>query len=181
MSHQIISAIVKAENETEALEKGKEIFENLCGEGNPFDYYTTFEGEGTVVSGKGRFGDVPAVMNVDSEEGKKWIDKFMGITKKEFNDNLQKIRKVLEHYSDDDIFEGEVQSDTSKVVEKLCKTKDIDLYSARYFMYCCGRYSGYNIWLYNDEGEGIRNKRDLGYMVDGNDKNKYIIPADVHS
>ena len=181
MAHQIISAIVEAQDEKEALENGKEIFENLCGEGKPFDYYTTFEGEGTVVSGKDRWGGVPAVIKVDSDEGKKWIDKFMDITKNEFSDNLQRIRKVLEHYSDDDIFEGEVQSDTSKVVDKLCKTKDIDLHSVRYSMYCCGMYNGYCIWLYNNDGEGIRNQRDLKWALENNGKSNWIIPVDVHS
>ena len=49
--HQIIKAILYANSEEEALDKAKSIFENLCGDGQAFDYYTLFN-EDIPVSGK---------------------------------------------------------------------------------------------------------------------------------
>lgn len=51
--HMVIAALVRAEDEGAALDEAKSVFDGLAESGD-FDYYTTFDENGTEVSGRGR-------------------------------------------------------------------------------------------------------------------------------
>ncbi len=194
--HQIIRAIVYAKNKEEALEKAKEIFENLCGEnGQPFDYFTTFDEEGSSVSGRGRWGTITPVTLATSKQGKKLIDDGMKYTKNKFMESIEKVRDTIKEFTNQELFEEEIQDTKTKVVQRLSGDKGgYGLSMFRYFCGCVGEYRGSNIYLYDNDGEGIRKENHLkdvlskwrGIYEDAGKKNPnkdlkiFLIPADVH-
>lgn len=172
--HMVIRAIVYAPDEESAMDKAKEIFDRLCGEnGQPFDYYSLFEGAGSPMSGRGRWGSIVPIARADSKEGKYLIKDGMAATKREFMRALAEIKKGIEKYSDEELF-----------------SKRCDMW--RYYAHNAGQYDGTSIWLYNDDGSGIRTPQDLEnvlnkyesiYKNEPNphaDEHVWIIPADVH-
>ena len=58
--HMVIYALVEASTHDEALATGKTVFDRLVGAdphaGAVFDYYVTFDKEGTSIAGKARWG-----------------------------------------------------------------------------------------------------------------------------
>lgn len=194
--HQIIRAIVYAQDKEEALSKAKNIFDGMCGEENyPFDYSTTFDEEGSTVSGKGRWGNITPVTLATSKEGKKLIDDGMKFTKDGFMENIKNIRKLINKYSDDELFYEEVIDTKKKVVNKLEGNEGNDgLDMFKYDCYGIGQYKGSNIYLYDQDGEGIRDNKHLkdvlskweclyekaGKTNPNRYENIYVVPADVH-
>ena len=175
--HMIIRALVYAKNRKEALEAGRAIFERLTQVGGVFDYFVTFDEEGSVVSGKGRWGNLPAASLVTSKMGQKLIGDGMKWTKGGFVRSLQTLRKVLGEKTDEEIFEDE---------------RDDSLF--RYHCHCAGQYLGSEIYLYDNDGSGIRKPKHLEDVLNkweclhGKEGEKnpykdlgiYVVPADVH-
>lgn len=177
--HMVIRVLSYGENKKDALSKAKNILDGLCGEdGQPFDYYTTFDDNTSQVSGKARWGEIPCICEADSKEGKKLIDDGMQYTKEAFLENIKIARKVLKEKTDKQIFEN----------------SDWDKDMIKYRFHCLGAYRGANIFLYDQDGEGIRDPKHLEnilkkwsciYEKEGKqnpyqDKKLYVIPADVH-
>jgi len=53
----------------------------------------------------------------------------------------------------------------------------------RFFCHCLGQYQGSEVWLYNNDGSGIRNTTELKWALNPegiSKKNIWIVPADVH-
>jgi len=158
----VIRVIVYASSKEEALEKGKKVFTQLCEEKN-FDYYTTFDKEGLVVAGKDKKGNLPVVAKLSSKEGKKLISKGFCPMRKNFYYYLNKIRKCLQEKSNKQLFE--------------------DSFLFRYYCHCLGQYSGTEIWLYNNDGKGIKNARELKLALNPegiSKENIWIVPANVY-
>jgi len=184
--HMVIKVLVYAENEEDALDEAQSVFEGLCGEGQPFDYFSTFD-EGWATE---RWGELPSAVKVCKDLGSPKCDKCkdrfkcftgevnsmiaeaMERTKREFLDNLAEVKKLLVSKSDEELFE------------------DGDF---KYRCHCCGSYEGPDVWLYDHEGEGIRDSDHLknvlekwacnnGGQPDPELANKdiYVVPADVH-
>lgn len=167
----IIRAIVYAKDKDEALQKAYGIFEGMCGEGRDFDYYRMFRKEdaGTGVSGSDRWGELPAVSEVTSKEGKKLVDEGIKYTKQRFMEAIKKVREGIEKYTDDELFE---EKDRLDIMFK-------------YYCNCIGQYSGPEIFLYDDDGSGIRSERELKdalnqYGKPNKELKVYVVPADVH-
>jgi hypothetical protein len=192
----IIRAIVFANNKKEALEQARAVFERLCIDQRPFDYFETFEEESKFsVCGTGRWGRMgnkKKSMGV-FEVNKKTIEKlkkekFMKAINynqrgkeeelafgliydglyfcwKSFKESIGKIKEGIKKYNMKELFEE----------------KD---YWFKYFCHCAGQYQGSNVWLYDNDGEGIRDKKHLVNALNKwgkKDKRKiYVIPADVH-
>lgn len=79
--HRLIYAIVEADTRERAISKGKNVFEELIeSDENLFDYYVTFDRENTKSAGKGRWGDLPTAATVDSQEGKRLIERGWSAT-----------------------------------------------------------------------------------------------------
>jgi len=192
--HRIIRALVYSENKEEALDKAKVIFERLCGEGKAFDYYRMFNEERSSVSGKGRWGNRTPVVLASSKEGKKLIDEVMKYTKDSFMENIKKVREGLINYTDEELFEEVILTDKTKVIQRLNGKTELNLDMIRDYCYCVGQYNGNNIFLYDNDGEGIRNNERLNNVLskwetlyeDKGEPNPYkdlkifVVPADVH-
>ena len=169
--HMLICAIVYARDEEEALERGETIFESLVERGI-FDYFD---------SPKERWGDVPAVVNIEHPDAKKLINDAMDKMWRNFKENITVVRKLLDAYTDEEIFEERAK------VEKISSQEGFDpIRIARYYFLCVGRYEGPDVFLYDDDGEGIRTHEHLKNVLNKWDDEKYkdldiwVVPADVH-
>ncbi len=190
MTHQVIRIICYAISPEEARAKAEEILNNnLVGEDKPFDYGTFFDEERSV-SGKSRWGNITPVCLADSKEGKKLIDDGMKSTKNCFMDTIRSVRKMIDFYSDEELFEEEVKDTKKKIILSLNDKENdglrfISLF--RYYCYCVGQYVGTEIFLYDQDGEGIRDTKHLKNALDkwGAEKYKglkiWVIPIDVYS
>jgi len=184
--HQIIRVLVFANDKEEALSNAGEVLDNLCENNRVFDYYSLFTDEdSTEVSGKGRWGDLPEAVLASSKEGKKLIEDGINYTKKEFIDNLKKIKRMIKKFSMEDLF--------NERSNKSTKNDKFDLSMFKHWLYLAGMYQGTAIWLYDQNGDGIK---DAGYLknvldkwecnYDKNEKNPdidkdvWVVPADVH-
>lgn len=170
----IIRAIVYAKDEGGALEEAERVFETLV-ENSTFDYYCMFRktDAGHMVSGSDRWGEITPVAKVTSKEGKKLIDEGMEYTKQEFVRGLNYIRDAVKDFTDEELFnDKKVQVHGMKGM-------------FRYFCHCVGQYVGSDIYLYDNDGSGIRSDNDLKNALEqyGHPKKDikvYIVPADVH-
>ena len=196
--HMVICCLVYAPNKEEALTKAKGVLDRLCGEHDePFDCYTTFDNEGSPVSGKGRWGNLPAVVRADSPEGKKFIDEGMKATRDEFMENMRRIRRGLDNMTDDDLFSEELVSHDARAKKVFDPKPDAFDYNPRmikHLMHSAGQYVGPEIFLYDNDGSGIRSPKHLKDVLnkwptlyDGSGKENpykffhtWVIPADVH-
>lgn len=198
--HMVIRAIVYAHNEKEALDKARGIFENLCGQrGQLFDYFVLFD-EDSPMSGKNRWGNLPAVARANSPEGKKLIDDGMQYTRDEFMRNMAQIREALLVLSDEELFTGELgpSAIAARAFDNANKGREFlftyDPGMVRHFMGKVGEYLGPSVYLYGDDGDGIRTPEHLGNVLnkwkciyeDEGRENPYkdldifVVPADVH-
>jgi hypothetical protein len=143
--HQVIRAIVYAEDEEEAMDQAKGIFDSMVERGI-FDYYVTFDEEGNGISGKDRWGKLPVCATANSEEGKKLIDEGIKYTKDDFMENIKKIHDCMSKYSDEELFNGGAEG-----------SRDIMLF--RYYCNHVGQYEGTSVWLYDNDSDGIRTKK----------------------
>ncbi len=161
--HQVIYALVEASTEDAALACGRAAFDRLVGAGPDnaaiFDYYVTFDDERSSGAGKARWGELPVVAPVDSEDGAELLERGWEATKQEFERNLKRVRTAVTEFSDDE----------------LMHDKDL----ARHACYNLGMYRGPSLYLYTEFGDAIRNREHLGHILDA-DEQLWIIPGDVH-
>jgi hypothetical protein len=175
--HTVIYALVPAKNQKEALSKADGVFERLTGDNRPFDYHQMFDTEGTSVSGKGRWGNIPAARKVSSAAGTKMLQEAWGYTQQEFNDNLDHIRNAMKYTN------AEIMNECPTGV---ARGQDNPLMLVRHRLYNCGQYEGSNIWLYDSDGSGIRTQRELDNVINNyghplpDGEELWIVPADVH-
>ena len=175
--HMVIKAIVYATNPEEALDNARSIFDNLCERGT-FDYFTMFDETGSSVSGRGRWGDLIPVANEDSPEGIKLVNEGWESTVSDFNEAMEEIRKNIILLTNEEIMEEQGDS-----------------FLIRYRFHQIGQYEGSEIWLYDNDGSGIRSKHHLNNAlnkwpdlkaVSEEDAGKYdgldvwVVPTDVH-
>jgi len=160
--HMTIRAIVPGEDKEEALSNAKQIFEDLVERGY-FDYYSTFDEE----EARDRYGNLPNAVLINSYEGKKLINEAMEYTKREFCANLNKIRKILDRATNEELVKG--------------KNNKIDPLF-RYYCYCIGQYAGPYVWIYNRYGDGIRDQAELKWALEKETEGEklWVVPADVH-
>lgn len=147
--HMVIRALVYANNEAEALERGRGVFSDLVEQGI-FDYFVTFDEEGRSVSGKDRWGNFPVAVRADTEIGMKLIREGLAATWSGFLENIRYIQNYIENVAIEDIFEEKKRDDFERFGVGF-----------QFACYCIGRYQGPDVWLYDQDGEGIRNTRHL--------------------
>lgn len=187
--HRVIRAIVFAENQKEALEKAKMIFDDLCGEsGEPFDYYATFEKGDQGIAARERWGNFLAVVEATSEKGKQLIEEGLETTKRELLENLAKVRSGLAKLSDEDIWQDKDARDEENT------GLNFEASMLRYFISLVGQDRGPSVLLYDNDGEGIKSPKHLSnvwakwqVIYEGVGKENpyknmeiYVVPADVH-
>jgi len=168
--HMTIRVIVSAKNAKEALATAKRRLDNLVGEGRDFDYYRTFDE-------KDAYG-YPAVTEATSEAGMTMIREGMAFTRQEFLEAMAQIRGAM-FYTDEEIM-------NERRTSNLKRGSLDDLGMIRLAFHKVGQYTGSYIWLYDGDGQGIRNQYDLdnvltnyGRPLEKGDK-LYVIPADMH-
>jgi hypothetical protein len=162
--HMIIRNIVYADSKSEALSVARQNFENLCESENTFDYFDTFEG------GSSYWGDkYPEVALSESRKGRKMIVGGWKATLKDMRRNLKSIIKLTQG---------------KKVTEIM---RDIRQNWLQYHFKSVGDYQGESVWLYDHDGEGIKDRKHLDKTLNKWDDNKdykgmkvYVVPADVH-
>lgn len=162
--HMIIRNIVYANSEKEALSKAEYIFQRLCEGQRPFDYYDMFDNGGTSYWG----GKYPAVADIKSKIGRKMVVEGWRATLRDMRHNLRKIKEVTE----------------GKKVTEIMRDIRKDWLQHRY--YSVGEYRGGSVWLYDGDGEGIKDREHLDNVLNKwndeyyKDLNVYVVPADVH-
>jgi len=184
----VIRALVYAHDEDEALDKAKAIFDDLYADGHLFDYYRTFDMDGRGIAGRDRWGELPVVVRADSPEGQRLIQEGMEFTRRELFENLDRVRRGLAVLTNDDIWNDVDKREEDRADFELCADM------LRHFMYEVGQYVGYTIWLYDNDGTGIRTPgqlqdvltkyrclyEDVGRPNPYADMDIFIVPADVH-
>ena len=173
----VIRVIVYTKKGEDGLVNVKGILDRLCGEDRFFDYYTTFDNDTSRMSGKARWGNLPAISKVDSKEGKKLIDEGMEKTKRDFLEGLKIVRRVLKKKTDINIFKSRY---------------DKDMVKHRFWK--LGQYEGDCVWVYDNDGSGIREFKHLKNVLNKweclyekrKKENPYkgmdiwVVPVDVH-
>tara|TARA_R100000306_G_scaffold11515_1_gene13649 strand:- start:170 stop:658 length:489 start_codon:yes stop_codon:yes gene_type:complete len=160
--HKIIRSIVYADSENKALSSARGVFDRLTEGQRPFDYYDMFNNGGTSHWGR----KYPAVARLDSRTGKRMVVDGWKFTIREMRQHLNRIRKMI---------------DSCKVSELLNDDPML-----QYDFFSIGDYNGASCWLYDDDGQGIKNRDHLNNTLNkwNDDELKgldvYIVPADVH-
>lgn len=161
--HMITYSLVEASTQDDALASGQTVFDRLVGAvpdaGAAFDYYVTFDDDGTTDAGTARWGDLPIAAPVESAEGEKLLERGWEATTEEFQRNLDRVKEALDEHSDEEIMR--------------------DGALTRHAFYQVGAYDGPSIFLYDEYGSGIRHRDQLDRILDESD-NLWIVPADVH-
>ena len=161
--HMIVYTLVDAPSRDSALSAGRITFDRLVG-ADPnvaavFDYYVTFDEEDTTVAGPARWGDLPVVARVDSDDGERLLDRAWDATEAEFERNLNRVKEALENHTD----------------EAIMRNEDL----TRHAFHQVGAYDGPSIPLYDEYARGIRHRDRLDRILDDYD-DCWIVPADVH-
>jgi hypothetical protein len=165
--HMLIGVIVEAVDESDATSQAETILEGLTGEGNyPFDYFA-LAGESDRAEG------IPTVALASTDPGAKIIADGMAATKRDFMEALARIRKALGKYNDEELFTGEAKNKGT-----------LELGMFRYDCHAAGQYAGSNVWLYDQDGAGIRDDKHLARVLAKwgavNTNEVYVVCADVH-
>jgi len=172
--HSLIGLIVYATSRTEALRLANERLEFMCGEdGQPFDWGFTMDKPGA------RWGIKPVVMTAHGQRGQRFLRRLMGYTEKAFRYSLGLLRKQVEKYNDDELYEQR-------------HGNDIDLAGFRYRARATGVYCGGEVHLYDNDCEGIHGQAHLDDALDRWERlggmrkvdeyaglTVYVVPADV--
>lgn len=181
--HMVIRVIVGAADDEEALEQAKETLGTLVERGD-FDYYTTFDMDGHGMAGKDRWGELPVVASIESEEGKKLFEDGFKYTEKNFKEAITKVRKLLQRYTDDEIFEEScVHEEVASKLSGETEGELGDLHMAHYFLASAGMRYPWDTYLWSEEGEQIEKRHTLKYIIEWHEKEKkktFVVPADVH-
>lgn len=160
MGHKLITLIVYAEDEDDAVSRATYILEDMCSGRRIYNWYSLFTEESkNTTAGIGRWGKLPLVTPANSKIGKKLIDEGLDYTKKEIKESLSKLHEKIRDIKDEDI---------EKLIYKVLNEDDIS-------------------YLYDNNGEAIINEERLNKVLNKLDDSKYkdlkvyVVPADIHS
>ena len=177
--HQVINAIIYANSGKDAIEHATEIFNQLTVNEEPYDYYNLFNSSYAT----SRWGQRATCSNVANGRGLGIVNKAWKLTEKEIKYNLDIVRKHLELYDNQDFIDGSYE---------LPEGAEWSAHMVLHFMYSASKYTGSTYFLYDNDGEAIRNRHHLDNVLDKwsclykdkpnpyQDKKIWVIPADVH-
>ncbi|QLC35550.1 hypothetical protein EFA46_015065 (plasmid) [Halarchaeum sp. CBA1220] len=161
--HMLIYALVEASTRDEALAAGRSAFDRLVGvapDANAvFDYYVTFDEADVTGAGKARWGERPAAAPIESDAGEDLLEAGWEATIEAFEQNLTAVREGLDELNDEAIM------------------RDEDL--VRHACHNLGTYRGPSVVLYDEHGQGVRDRDRLKRILDGVES-CWIVPVDVH-
>lgn len=162
--HYLVRMLVEAETAEEALEQAHMDCESMV----EYGYCDWFDMNG-------RWGDSKAY-SIGSKKGKALLEEGMKINRKEFDMAMAAIRYMMEHYTDDEIYN-----------EDFTKTdkKESGYYLSRYqFTIASGRENSASVYAMGGDlwGGRVDNDKDLNYILERHDHNKlWVVPVDVHN
>jgi hypothetical protein len=191
--HVTISAIVYAVNAEDAIRVAENIFDDLTSEGGPFDYHTLLDDQ----------NNTHAIYLADSPEGKRLIEEGWEASRDEFLKNIEHLRFVFNHFTNEEILENlcvpnDIESANEETKEFYAplamKLKTLPEEKIRpvqslvkYRLSSTGSYKGPSWWLYDSDGEAIRDSQHLDDALnkwptlgDYKKLNTYVVPADIH-
>lgn len=166
--HYLVKLIVEADNGTEALEQAERDAQDLieCGQ---FDWYDL----------NGRWGDSKAY-GVTSRIGRRLIKEGMDANREQFDSAMIAVRYMMEHYSDDDIYEENFGK-----WEDLKDTLPEKVYSLSRWQFgrvagdsnspCVYAVSG-DLW-----GGKLEKEADLEHVLSKTNKKLWVVPVDFHN
>lgn len=157
--HMVIRAVVPAESGNEAMGKASSVFDNLV-EFDVFDYYTTFDETNPTMSGRARYGELPTVRQIESDEGRKLVEDGWFFQQEEKTENIIRIRELMDKYSLDELV-------------------DTNPEMFQYYCYLVGQYKGSSIFLYNEWTEAISTITQYEDIWE-KEEQMWVVPADVH-
>jgi hypothetical protein len=170
----LIRGLVYGEDEEDALHNAKyDVFEPLIRD-SVFDYYVTFDEDGHGVSGRDRWGELPEAVEAETRHGEELIDEGWKHTISEYEKSLESLEEFFEEHEMSEIWEDpSVHSEFHHRFHRV------------------GEYKGPGTYLYDQDGEGIRDKQHLERVLDRwedlyedenpyEDQDLYVVPADVH-
>jgi len=188
--HMLIAFIVYANSEDEAFKLAYNLAEELVSKGI-FDYCLSFKNNYAI----SRWGKIPPVLEANSKQGEKLIERLMDRTWNEFKANIQVIRKLLKNFTDEEIFEEE-PTELKQIAANLTNEKDKfwTLRLNRVYFLDCARFIGcHSVFLFDHTGSPIANHRHLElvlskwaelYEKEGKnpyaDKQIFVVPFDAH-
>lgn len=167
--HMLINSIVYSKNEKDAILRAKDVFNSLIKE-DIFDYFCLFNDNWA----SNRWGKLPLIANIKSNEGKKLVGNGFKNTLDYFKENITYIRNALNQHSDIELMND---SGFKRKAEYLAQNR------------------GYSVYLYDDNGFPIITANHLKNVLTKwkclyEDENKhspykyyeiYVVPADVHA
>ena len=164
--HMLIHGLVYAEDEDEALESAKQdVFDPLV-QHRTFDYYVTFDQEGNGVAGRDRWGPLRAAAHAETDIGEQQIRTGWKSTVDQYETSFERIEEFLEERQTDDFWE------------------DLETYHEyRHHFDAVSEHRGPSTHLYNQNGQGIRNRsqlEDAYRQPENQDQELFAVPADVH-
>ena len=162
----LIQGLVYAEDEDEALETAKQdVFDPLVWH-RTFDYYVTFDQDGSGVAGRDRWGPLRAAAPAETDIGEQQIRTGWKSTVDQYETSFDRIEEFLQEHETDEFWE------------------DFETYhDYRHYFDIVSESQGPSTYLYDHQGLGIRNQNQLedAYQQPENqDKELYVVPADVH-
>jgi hypothetical protein len=117
--HMKPAVLVFAEDEEEAISKAKGIFEGLCENERPFDYYEIFE----IDKGVGNWKQGEKAYVQGTPEFEEIVKTRMDYTKNEFMRNIKEVRKALKAKTDEQLYAarfGDVKVRGKMVMFRYC-------------------------------------------------------------
>lgn len=138
--HMLIGVITYGVSKEDGRADALDILNQLVPD--PFDYYNE---SGTY--------------KATSVKGATFIKEGMEATWRDFQASMRNIREIISTMSDEDIFEERIAE--SNPVKPAHAMPDL----ARYYFHQVGEYRGSNIWLYDKDGEGIRDRKHLASVL----------------
>ncbi|WP_211312981.1 hypothetical protein [Halarchaeum salinum] len=161
--HMVIYAFVEASTRDEALAAGKSAFDRLVGVAlhtdAVLDDSVTFDETDVTGAGHARWGERPAAAPSKSNAGEELLEAGWEATIEAFEPNLAAVREGLNELDDEAIM------------------RDEDL--VRHACHNLGAYRGPSVVLYDEHGQGIRDRERLNRIL-GGAESCWIVPADVH-
>ena len=153
-------------------EREARLFEPLVRD-SLFDYYVTFDQDGSGVAGRDRWGDLPVVAEAETEEGRDLIDDGWEYTTNEYEKSLESLEEFFEEH------------ELSELWEEPSVHRDY-----HHNFHRVGEYRGPSTFLYDQDSQGIRHeghlKKVLNHWDDLHDdensyeeQDLYVVPADA--
>lgn len=170
MAHQLIHGLVYSPSQDHALKHAKQdIFHPLV-QKQVFDRFDTFEPSGYGVSAREKWGDLPAAILAEKPLGQELIDLGWMSTVTEYQHGLNQVQEFLDNHETNEIWnDKEIYNEYQTGFQQI------------------GERQGSSTFLYDPEGQGIRTRDHLDYVLSSEETRSeelenldlYVVSVDV--